>query len=85
MPVILTFLRNLRLSFVQWLCILGAATIGILVLLLKAQGRELHRAKLGLLDSRLKAREASAAADTTAALAAYKKDKEAFLNAGGKL
>lgn len=81
----LTLLKNLKLSAMEWLLVTAAFVVGLLVLRLKLQGSQIHRLQVDLLDQRLGARKEKANAESTDALAAYDRAKEAFLRAGGKL
>lgn len=79
------FIRGLKLSFSEWAALVGAALVGLLVAAFRAQGRQLHKAQVQILEQRLDARSQQDAKDTTKALAAYDKAKEAYKAAGGTL
>jgi hypothetical protein len=78
-------LKSLRLSLAEWLALTAAVIVGGLVAVLKVQGSQLHAAQLQLLSQRLDAKAQKANSDTATALAVYDREKQAFLDAGGKL
>lgn len=85
MTTILSLLRNLKLTLVEWLALSLAVAFGGLVAALKVQGSRLHAAQVELLQQRLQAREQQDAKDSTAALAVYQKERDAYVDAGGAL
>lgn len=81
----ITFLKNLKLSGVEWLVVSAGLAIGALVVALRVQGSRLHAAQIALLAQALETKEQKAEEDSTTALARYDRAKEAFLKAGGEL
>lgn len=49
MSTIISYLNSLRLSLIQWTCLVLAGAVGALVVAFRAQGSQLHRAQIQLL------------------------------------
>lgn len=77
----LSWLSNLRLSLTNWILVSLSTVIGILVFMLRRQGRELHKAKVDLLKTRHEVVRQKKSAKTKAALAAYVKARKAYEDA----
>lgn len=81
MAKVLGFLQAVKLSLTQWLLVMAAAAIGVLILKLKLQGGQLHAAQVKLLeaqtDEKLHATDDAVAAARTKFEAAKKAFEEA--------
>ncbi len=85
MTYILQFFQNIKLTVTQWTIASLAVLVGGLVVALKLQGGELHRARLQLLSQQIDAKDATADGGAAVALAAYRRELKAFQDAGGVL
>jgi hypothetical protein len=77
----LDWLGRIKVSITNWVLLSLSAVIGVLVFLLRRQGRELHKAKVDLLKARHKAERQVKSARTKEALTAYKKAKKVYEDA----
>ena len=55
----LEWLSSLKLTLEQWLLLLSAATIGVLVVMMRLQGSRLHKAQLDALNAQILLADAS--------------------------
>jgi hypothetical protein len=85
MSRLLQFLQNRRLSVTQWLGVMAAGAIGLLVLALRIQGGRLHKAQVQLLEVKTDGPVSDADKLRAAALGRYQRELDAYKAAGGTL
>ena len=85
MSYITDFLSNIKLSLTQIGLLIGSSIIGGLLLALKLQGTELHRAQLKLLEQSFHNAMDLQDNKVDAARQAFQAAKDAYVEAGGEL
>lgn len=71
MNTVLSYLSNLKLTLTQYILLTEAAIIGLLVLVLRAKGSELHKAQLDALEANYLVLKDAQDTKTSAAQKAY--------------
>lgn len=84
MNTLLSYFATLRLSLVQWTTLFLAGTVGALVIALRAQGTQLHRAQIQLLLATMNQSDTAKELAVIKAREAFQVAVKEYQDAGGK-